>query len=190
MGAFSDLLKQTRVPAVSAVPAVFQSVAVRDFQEPQEPQEPQGVEPETRARLLALAEDEEVDAAHVHRLHADDVKACAAYPDRDLRRYLHGLVRDAGMDAGIVPPDFTATAHCDGCGPIHWFRVEHLRACPWCFRRKAGKSIPRPLVTCEGCASFVPDTVNPEAGMGACRLGPGRAHWPMQSHRCPDMRRI
>lgn len=186
MGRLSELVAQG--VAVSAVPAVLPSVAVRDSREPQEPQEPQGVEPEIRAHLLVLAKVEGVDAAHVHRLHADDVTACAGLPDDTLRAYLRGLEQDAGMEAGIVPADWRAVAHCAGCGPVHLWEALHVIACPWCFRRKAGKAIPRPHVTCGECRHYLPDALNPEAGMGGCRMGDGRARWPMQAHRCPDMR--
>ena len=39
-----------------------------------------------------------------------------------------------------------------------------LSAGPWCFRRKAGKSFARPLVTCGECRHFLPDTINPAGG--------------------------
>jgi hypothetical protein len=60
--------------------------------------------------------------------------------------YLRALHRGADMDAGIVPASYTQAAHCDGCGPV-WLWPEapsRLIACPWCFRRKAGRPIPRP----------------------------------------------
>lgn len=144
-------------------------------------------EAEQRAHLLALAESEGVDAAHVHRLHADDVTACAGESDNTLRAYVRALERDAGMDAGIVPADWQAVAHCAGCGPVHLWEPLHVIACPWCFRRKAGKRVPRPMVTCGDCRHYLPDPLNREAGMGGCGLGPGRARWPMQRHRCADM---
>ena len=142
-----------------------------------------------RAHLLHLAESEGVELAHVHRLHADDVTACAGESDNTLRAYLRGLERKAGMDAGRVPLEWTTTAHCEGCGPVWlWPDAARVRACPWCFRRKAGKGIPRPPVQCGDCVQYVPDPLNPEAGMGGCRLGDGRARWPLQAHRCGDMR--
>lgn len=143
-----------------------------------------------RARLLALSTDGGWDAAHVHRLEADELAACHGWPVDVLRAYLLALDWDATMDAGRAPPGYTVPATCRGCGPV-WLwpgAPATVTACPWCFRRKAGKAIPRPLVTCVGCASFVPDTVNPDGGMGSCQLRAGRAHWPMQRHRCPDKR--
>ena len=99
-----------------------------------------------RAHLLNLADGEGVDASHIRRLHADDVAACVGESDDTLRTYLRGLNRGARMDAGLVPFDWTATAHCAGCGPVWWHKAERLTACPWCFKRKAGKSVPLPRV--------------------------------------------
>lgn len=94
--------------------------------------------------------------------------------------------------AGKVPLDETAPIYCTQCGPVWthpavaavlpvvdgWPRA---LGCPWCFIRKAGGYVPRPLVTCDTCASFQPDTVNPGAGMGTCACG---MYYPMQPHRC------
>ena len=143
---------------------------------------------DTRAHLLAIAASEYVDPAHVHRLHEDDVVACAGLPDATLRAYLHGLVQAAGMDAGIVPPAWTTAAQCAGCGPVWlWPDAARVLACPWCFRRKAGKAIPRPLVRCRDCRHFLPNAMNPEAGGGGCTVR-NEGHWPGQRHRCPDWR--
>jgi hypothetical protein len=188
MGALSDLLNRPEGAAVSAVPAVLPSAAVA---EPQEPQEPQGVAPENHARLLHLADDEGVDAAHVHRLHADDLVACEGLPDDALRAYLRALERSARMDAGLVPREWgePVARACEGCGPV-WLWSEapdKVRACPWCFRRKAGKPIPRPPVNCGDCRHYAPDPLNPAAGVGTCGLGIA-ARWPMQPHPCEAMR--
>lgn len=187
MGALSDLLKNgTGMPANIAKTA---NLGTEPAGYSQDSQDSQGCEPEIRAQLLNLAESEGVDVAHVHRLHADDVTACAGESDNTLRAYLRTLERDAGMDAGRVPLDWTTAAHCDGCGLVWlWPGAARVRACPWCFRRKAGKRIPRPPVQCGDCVQYVPDPLNPNAGMGGCRLGDGRARWPMQAHGCPDMR--
>lgn len=184
MGALSDLLQRTDIAATPATPATQPSVAVG---ESQESQESQGVEPEMRARLPTLAEAEGVDAAHVHRLHADDVAACSGLDDEELRRYLRRLERVAGMNAGIVPAGWDAVAHCAGCGPVHLWEPLRVIACPWCFRRKAGNRIPRPLVQCGGCVHYVPNPLNPEAGMGSCAQGVDRAYWPMRRHSCADL---
>ena len=141
-----------------------------------------------RAHLLTLAADAELPPDLVHGLDDADVAACAGLPDDTLHAYLRVRERGRGMDAGIRPAEYTHAALCDGCGPIWWHAPELLTACPWCFRRKAGKAIPRPHVTCGDCRQYVADTVNPAAGMGGCALGAGRAYWPMKPHRCADWR--
>ena len=187
MGALSDLLKNgAGVPANIAKTANLETAPAGYSQDSQDSQ---WVEPEIRAHLLHLAESEGVAASHVHRSHADDVAACAGESDNTLRAYLRGLEEQAGMDACRVPLGWTTAAHCEGCGPVWlWPDAARVRACPWCFRRKAGKRIPRPAVQCGDCVHYLRDPLNPEAGIGGCALGDGRARWPMQAHRCGDMR--
>jgi hypothetical protein len=144
------------------------------------------VRDEIRSHLLAFADGEGVDAAYVQRLHADDVAACVGESDETQRTYLRVLERGARMDAGMVPFDWTATANCAGCGPVWWHKAERLTACPWCFKRKAGKVIPRPIVRCGDCRHYSPDPLNHLAGVGGCELGAGRARWPMANHRCAE----
>lgn len=143
-----------------------------------------------RAHLLVLADDEGLPAELVHGLDDADVTACAGLPDEALRAYLRALEADRRMDAGMVPLAWgdAVGRTCEGCGPVLlWPECpDVVKVCPWCFRRKAGKAIPRPLVACGDCRHFLPDTVNPTAGMGGCRLGTGRAYWPMKKHRCAD----
>lgn len=154
MGALSDLLKQPPAAATPATIATQPSAAVRrpghNMQESQESQESQGRAPEIRAHLLSLAGRAMLPAAIVHRLHADDVAVCAGLPDETLLAYLRALDRGTVMDAGIAPEGYTEAAHCDGCGPVWLWQgaPASVVACPWCFRRKAGKSLPRPQVTC------------------------------------------
>jgi len=145
-----------------------------------------------RAKLLRLAAAEKVDAAHVHRLHADDVAAYAGEPDETLRACLRALARGAAMDSGTVPVEYTQRASCEGCGPVWLWPTcpPVVQACPWCFRRKAGKAFPSPHILCGDCRHYLPDPLNPAAGVGACGIGKGPANWPMKRHRCPDMRPI
>jgi len=187
MGALSDLLQRAGTAANPANPA---NLGIGAAGYSQESQDSQGVEPEIRAHLLSLAEAECVDAAHVHRLTGEDIAACEGLDDSGLRAYLRALVTAAMMDAGEAPAGYSHAVQCDGCGPV-WLwpeAPERVKACPWCFRRKAGKRIPRPQVTCGGCRHYLPDALNAEDGMGGCALGPGRAYWPMRRHTCGDMR--
>ncbi|WP_149365837.1 hypothetical protein [Rhodanobacter sp. T12-5] len=147
-----------------------------------------------RAHLLALAAAEGIDAAHVHRLHDLDVAACVSLDALQLAGYLAMLADTAGRHAGRAPAGDTAAMHCEQCGPV-WIHPDiaavlpvvdgwpRALGCPWCFVRKAGGHIPRPSVTCEGCAHFTPDTINPAAGMGTCGAGMGM-HWPITRHAC------
>ncbi|KAF1688164.1 hypothetical protein B1992_01755 [Pseudoxanthomonas broegbernensis] len=139
-----------------------------------------------------LAEGEGLPAGLVHGLADADAAACDGMPDDVLRAYLRALEARQRMDAGQVPPGWgeAVARTCEGCGPVLLWPTcpAVVKACPWCFRRKAGKAIPRPPVACGDCRHYLPDTVNPEAGMGGCQLGPGRAHWPMKRHRCADWR--
>lgn len=52
------------------------------------------------------------------------------------------------MDAGLPPLEWgePVAAYCEGCGPVLlWAGCPAVvKACPWCFRRKAGKPIARP----------------------------------------------
>ena len=149
----------------------------------------QDAEAVMRGHLLNLADAEGVDAAHVHRLHADDLAACEGLDDATLRGYLRALETAARMDAGLVPVEYSHAVQCDGCGPV-WLWPDcpdKVKACPWCFRRKAGKRIPRPPVQCGDCRHYAADPLNPEAGVGTCGLGKD-ARWPMQPHTCGDMR--
>jgi hypothetical protein len=149
---------------------------------------------QARANLLALAEAEYLPAALVHRLHDLDVAACVGLGDPQLRTFLHHLHDTATRQAGERPADDTAAILCAHCGPV-WAHPSIAAAlplvggwpralgCSWCFVRKTGGTIPRPPLTCQGCAHYLPDTVTPEAGMGACAAGNG-SHYPMQRHAC------
>ena len=103
---------------------------------------------EMRGYLLALAEAEGLAAAMVHALTEADVTACAGESDTTLRAYLRALVTGQHMDACRVPPAWgdAETRTCEGCGPVLLWPTcpPVVKACPWCFRRKAGKAIPRP----------------------------------------------
>lgn len=102
-----------------------------------------------RAHLLELAEDECLPAALVHGLDGADLRAIPAdYTERNLRAYLRALDARLSMDAGMVPAEWgTPVARvCEGCGPVLlWSDCPPVvKACPWCFRRKAGKPVARP----------------------------------------------
>jgi hypothetical protein len=98
-----------------------------------------------RPRLLALADDEGLPPSLVHCLPDADAAACDGYGDEELRHYL----RAQRMDAGLPPLEWgtPVACTCEACGPVLlWAGCPPVvKACPWCFRRKAGKPIARPV---------------------------------------------
>lgn len=149
-----------------------------------------------RDHLLILADAAGIDRAHVNALDSADLAACAGLDERQLTGYLD-MVRDtADRHAGRVPLSDTAAMHCKRCGPV-WIHPDvatvlpvvsgwpRALGCPWCFVREAGGCIPRPPLTCEDCRHFIPDTINPEAGMGTCASGHGMSY-PTARHACAD----
>jgi hypothetical protein len=214
MNALAELQKRARIPANPAKSANQGRQRAADSQDSQDSQRVEVVNhistpavsaplspladtlKPLRAHLLALATAEGVDPANVHRLHDADLAGCIGLDARQLAAYLAMLVDTADRHAGRVPAGDTAAMQCEGCGPV-WIRPDiaevlpvvdgwpRALGCPWCFVRKAGGYIPRPPVTCEGCAHFTPDTINPPAGMGVCGAGKGM-RWPMTRHACAD----
>lgn len=138
-----------------------------------------------RARLLELAEFECLEPTLVHRLDDADLAACAGLGDEVLIAYLRALDAAARMDAGMAPTGWTAARYCRLCGPVLlWPDCPPIvLACPWCFRRKAGRYVPRPQVQCADCVHFIRCERNPLGGGGDCSKGLG-GHWPKQRHRC------
>ncbi|MFT4255939.1 MAG: hypothetical protein QM599_03110 [Pseudoxanthomonas sp.] len=174
MGRLMDALREksesgpVAIPAIPAIPAIF---PVAGFTESQNRKNRSGGESEKhdgaavlplpvaaggiaesqesqRARLLALAEPETLPL--VHGLPDADVTACTGYTDADLLGYLRTLSAGERMDAGMTPVEW-GTPHartCEACGPVLLWETcpDVVKACPWCFRRKAGKPIARPRV--------------------------------------------
>ncbi len=105
-------------------------------------------EQDMRSHLLGIATGDGRPASLVHGLADADVEACAGLPDDTLRAYLRAVERGQRMDAGELPPEWgeAVARTCEGCGPVLlWPQCPAIvKACPWCFRRKAGKAIPRP----------------------------------------------
>lgn len=140
-----------------------------------------------RARLLDLSEFECLEPALVHRLDNADLAACTGLGDEVLTAYLRALDAAARMDAGMAPTGWTAARYCRLCGPVLlWPDCPPIvLACPWCFRRKAGRYVPRPQVQCADCDHFIRCERNPLGGGGDCSKGLG-GHWPKQRHRCAE----
>ncbi|MFA1731942.1 hypothetical protein [Xanthomonas campestris] len=106
------------------------------------------VVPVIRTHLLALAAGEGHPAKLVHGLSDADMLACHGYTDAELRGYLDALAAQGLMDTGTTPVEWgePVTRTCESCGPVLlWADCPAVvKACPWCFRRKAGKPIARP----------------------------------------------
>ena len=151
-------------------------------------------DPAVRVKLLALAADEWLPEALVHRLGPADLAGCIGLPDEALRAYLRALERRTAMEAGHVPEGWTTAALCEGCGPVWlWPDAARVVACPWCHVRKAGRYLPRPRMTCGECRYFIPDAINPPAGCGACGLAlpyrrGERGRYPFTPRHCPEFR--
>jgi hypothetical protein len=96
--------------------------------------------------LLDLAIDEGLPGGTVAALSAKDFRACADLPRDALRAFLRALARAQRMAAGDVPEGWTHAADCAGCGPVLLWpdAPASVIACPWCWHRKAGRTIPRP----------------------------------------------
>lgn len=188
MGALDDLLNQWKegggVPAMPANPA---NPANNAGQDRPELQELQGVDAE-RVRLLRVADREGYPEATVHRLPDGELLGCESLTDEGLRAYLLALEASALMNAGIAPPMYRKAARCEKCGPVYLAENQPatVKGCPWCFRRAAGKAIPRPPVTCAGCVHRIPGKVCQEGGLSRCAIDSARTHWPGQKHPCPD----
>lgn len=146
------------------------------------------------ARLLQVIRDQELPDRLLALDRATPAQLAALTLD-ELRAYARLLDRTRIMSAGLCPCGYTQRAICGGCGPVLlWVGAPaELIACPWCARRKAGQSIPRPLVRCDDCTHFVPDPINPAGGTGVCGLAlpyrsGERARQPVTSRRCPEHR--
>lgn len=156
MGRLRDALHADSGTGPAATLATFATLPAPWSEKSQESQESQGVRiPKTaprpdaqRVRLLALANDEGLPATLVHRLPDADVTACAGYTDTELRGFLRALAAAERLDRGLPPLEWgePVARICKGCGPVLlWAECPPVVvACPWCFRRKAGKPIARP----------------------------------------------
>ena len=115
--------------------------------------------PAQRVHLLALAADELLPAGLVHGLDDAEVAACEGCPADTLQAYLRSLAANERMANGLVPLEWgePVTRTCEGCGPVLLWAdcPPTVKACPWCFRRKAGKPIAEACLSCggKGCVS-------------------------------------
>lgn len=103
-------------------------------------------EGDTLRVLLNLAIDEGLPGGTVAALSGKDLRACANLPRDALQAFLRARARSQRMAAGQIPEGWTRLADCAGCGPVLlWPQAPPtVTACPWCWHRKAGRTIPRP----------------------------------------------
>lgn len=103
----------------------------------------------------------------------------------NLRAFAKSLVDRRTMDEGLRPVHYNKHAECLHCGPIWLWIEKKVLGCPWCWNRKAGRPIPRPVpVKCEDCANFKPA---PHPYLGHCASGepePPAGLWKTDARWC------
>lgn len=158
MGRLMDRLLCDLQTAPAATPATPATIPASPPEIVAESQLSQGAGNEktvaNRGRLLTLAADEGLPAGLVHGLSDADVLACHPYTDAELAGYLHSLAAQELMDSGTTPVEWGSpvTRICEGCGPVLlWADCPAVvKACPWCFRRNAGKPYAKGCTHCGG----------------------------------------
>ncbi len=156
MGAFSDLL----APANRANPANPSAKPVTDsphshdsqataqkltFVDSPDSHDSQAAAMGMRDYLHAIARIEGLPAPLVDSIDPQDLDACDGQSQQTLAAYLRALARRQRMAAANVPAGWTRPVACAVCGPVLlWADApDTVTACPWCWHRKAGLTIPR-----------------------------------------------
>ncbi len=103
--------------------------------------------------LIADSTDEcEISEITLHGLTLADLREAAAddWPEMAsdravLEAFAHALATRRLRERGEVPPEYTASTVCSGCGPVPIFPgvPKGVLACPWCFNRLKGFPVPR-----------------------------------------------
>lgn len=190
----SELLEAppSAIPAIPAIRPNPEAAGIAESQESQAPSPAVDLD-QVRARLMVLAEDEYLPPELVQSISSADLQACVDSSELELRGFLHSVRRQRSIGEGQRPYEYTAAAYCEGCGPVWlWEGAPSLvKACPWCFRKKAGKRIPRPPVRCADCLHQTPDPINPRDGIGTCAIGACQheALFPQMERSCGDWAR-
>lgn len=140
---------------------------------------------ELRSRLLAAAEREDVAASLIEQLLDADLVDLHLLADAGLAIYARILEAGADRMRGRIPRGWNQIAHCVRCGPVVLWADAPLRVlcCPWCHVRRAGIALPRPRVTCEGCAHWRPSSQAQVGALGDCARALERCA-PQQLHVC------
>lgn len=103
-------------------------------------------DPQLREALQKAAAIEGLPPDLVNELDDVDISACVGASLDELRVFLRALARTQRIAAGGVPEGWTHAASCADCGPVLLWKdaPASVIACPWCWHRKAGRTIPRP----------------------------------------------
>ncbi|SFN14905.1 hypothetical protein [Dokdonella immobilis] len=137
-------------------------------------------ESDVRGRLIRIAEADLFNVALLDSQEADDLALLANLDDNGLRGFLQCIHDDSLRVHGHCLPDDTARALCRSCGPV-WIGPEvaalapiiegwpRVLGCPWCHVKNR-QAMRRPAINCGDCRHFIPDPVNPGAGMGRCGI--------------------
>jgi hypothetical protein len=103
----------------------------------------------SRAGLSALADSNALPDTPILALSNEDALACHGYADDLLRAYLHAVASHEAMARGIPPTAWGELAErfCEGCGPVMLWATcpPVVKACPWCWNRREGKPVARPV---------------------------------------------
>lgn len=126
-----------------------------------------------RDRLLTRAANERLPMALIHAIPDEELAEWELLPDHTLQACLRALDASLDIAAGRVPESFTVASCCPLCGPVWLSARLHPLAltCPWCFLRRAGKTIPRIRLR-ENPTSGVNKLAGRLPRHGGCSTGP------------------
>lgn len=84
----------------------------------------------------------------------EDISELQALPDprKFLGSFALALSATRWRQLGISPPWWTSPAHCDRCGPVYLWASISVAGCPWCWNRRHGLPIPRPVGRMASCS--------------------------------------
>lgn len=63
-----------------------------------------------------------------------------------LESFAHAIQTRHMRESGLRPAHYTQRSECVACGPVWLWKgaPRHVEACPWCFNRHTGITVPRP----------------------------------------------
>jgi len=106
--------------------------------------------------------------------------------DKGIKAFAFALDDQRKREQGKKPKYYIKTATCQHCGPIWWWDIDDLLACPWCHNRETGKPIPRPFnVRCIDCIHFLRHATHPH--LGNCAKGQPEGvvrNWDIDKRHC------